>query len=115
MSKSKFKHEKIARKSVFICAPYAGNEAVNIYRAKQIARMLWDMGYLPIVPHTSASFFSELTERDKALDYCLNLLDGCDYIYIDLEVQPSAGMIGEIAYARAKGLKNLTLNKAVIK
>lgn len=107
--------DKIARKSVFICAPYAGNEAVNIYRAKQIARMLWDMGYLPICPHTSASFFSELTERDKALDYCLNLLDGCDYIYIDLEVIPTAGMLGEIAYARAKGLKNLTINKAVDK
>jgi len=111
MSKSRFKHSKIARKSVFICAPYAGNEAVNIYRAKQIARMLWDAGYLPIVPHTSASFFSELTERDKALDYCLNLLDGCDYIYIDLEVTPSAGMIGEIAYARSKGLKSLKVDK----
>jgi len=104
---------KIARKSVFVCAPYAGNEQVNIYRAKQIARMLWDMGYLPICPHTAGAFFSELTERDKALDYCLNLLDGCDFIYIDLEVTPSVGMIGEIAYARAKGLKNLTLNKAV--
>jgi hypothetical protein len=101
---------KIARKSVFICAPYAGNNyevRQNIYRAKQIARMLWEAGYLPVCPHISASFFSELTEREQALDYCLNLLDGCDYIYIDLEVTPSAGMIGEIAYARAKGLKNL--------
>jgi len=106
--KSKFKHEKIARKSVFICAPYAGNEAVNIYRAKQIARMLWDAGYLPICPHTSASFFSELTEREQALDYCLNLLDGCDFIYIDLENGITAGMRGEIAYAKSKGIKNMT-------
>ena len=105
--KSKFKHEKIARKSVFICAPYAGNEAVNIYRAKQIARMLLDAGYLPICPHTAGAFFSELTEREQALDYCLNLLDGCDYIYIDIENGISAGMQGEIAYAKAKGLKNL--------
>jgi len=105
--KSKFKHEKIARKSVFICAPYAGNEAVNIYRAKQIARMLWDAGYLPIIPHTSASFFSELTEREQALDYCLNLLDGCDYIYIDLENGITAGMLGEIAYAKSKKIKNI--------
>ena len=101
---------KIARKSVFICAPYTGNNyevRQNIYRAKQIARMLWDAGYLPICPHTSASFFSELTERDKALDYCLNLLDGCDFIYIDLENGITAGMLGEIAYAKSKGLKNL--------
>ena len=111
MSKSQLKHEKISRKSVFICAPYAGNEAVNIYRAKQIARMLWEMGYLPICPHTSASFFSELTERDKALDYCLNLLDGCEYIYIDLENGITAGMTGEIAYANSKGLKNLDVKK----
>jgi hypothetical protein len=48
-----------------------------------------------------------LTEREQALDYCLNLLDGCEYIYIDLEVIPTAGMMGEIAYAKAKGLKNL--------
>jgi len=105
---------KIARKSVFICAPYAGNNyevRQNIDRAKQIARMLWDAGYLPICPHTSASFFSELTERDKALDYCLNLLDGCEYIYIDLEVIPTAGMMGEIAYAKAKGLKSLKVDK----
>ena len=99
--------DKIARKSVFVCAPYAGNEAVNIYRAKQIARMLWDMGYLPIVPHTSASFFSELTEREQALDYCLNLLDGCEYIYICLEDGITVGMQDEIAYARSKGIKNL--------
>ena len=101
---------KIARKSVFICAPYAGNNyevRQNIYRAKQIARMLWDAGYLPIVPHTSASFFYELTEREQALDYCLNLLDGCDYIYIDLENGISAGMRGEIAYANSKGIKNV--------
>jgi len=111
MSKSRFKQARIARKSVFICAPYAGDVKVNVFRAKEIARMLWDAGYLPIIPHTSASFFSELTEREQALDYCLNLLDGCDYIYIDLEVQPSAGMIGEIAYAKSKGLKNLEVKK----
>ena len=80
-------------------------------KTDKIARMLWDAGYLPICPHTSASFFSELTEREQALDYCLNLLDGCDYIYIDLEVPPSAGMIGEIAYAKSKGLKNLEVKK----
>ena len=107
MSKSQFKHEKISRKSVFICAPYAGNEAVNIYRAKQIARMLWDAGYLPIVPHTSASFFYELTEREQALDYCLNLLGTCDLIYIDLENGITAGMCGEIAYAKSKKIKNI--------
>jgi len=106
--------DKIARKSVFICAPYAGNNyevRQNIDRAKQIARMLWDAGYLPICPHTSASFFSELTEREQALDYCLNLLDGCDYIYIDLENGITAGMTGEIAYAKAKGLKSLKVDK----
>ena len=102
--------DKIARKSVFICAPYAGNEAVNIYRAKQIARMLWDMGYLPICPHTAGAFFSELTERDKALDYCLNLLDTCDLIYIDIENGITAGMRGEIAYAKSKGLKSLKVD-----
>ena len=112
MSKSRFKHEKIARKSVFICAPYAGNTIVNIYRAKQIARMLWKAGYLPICPHCAGDFFRELTEREQALDYCLNLLDGCDFIYIDLEVTPSAGMLGEIAYARAKGIKNLEVAKS---
>jgi hypothetical protein len=109
--KIRFKHARIARKSVFICAPYASDVKVNVFRAKQIARMLWEAGYTPIVPHISADFFSELTERDKALDYCLNLLDGCDYIYIDLENGISAGMQGEIAYARAKGLKNLEVGK----
>lgn len=100
--------DKIARKSVFVCAPYAGNIKVNVFRAKEIARMLWDAGYMPICPHISAGFFSELTEREKALDYCLNLLDGCDYIYIDLENGITAGMRGEIAYAQSKGIKNMT-------
>ena len=111
MSKIRFKHSKISRKSVFVCAPYAGNETLNVFRAKEIARMLWNNGYLPIVPHISASFFSELTERDKALDYCLNLLDMCDLIYIDIENGITAGMQGEIAYAKAKGLKSLKVDK----
>lgn len=111
MSKSQFKHARIARKSVFICAPYAGDVKVNVFRAKQIARMLWEAGYLPICPHISADFFNELTERDKALDYCLNLLDMCDYIYIDIENGISAGMRGEIAYAKSKGLKSLKVDK----
>lgn len=111
MSKSRFKHARIARKSVFICAPYAGDVKVNVFRAKEISRMLWEAGYLPVCPHINASFFSELTERDKALDYCLNLLDMCDFIYIDIENGISAGMQGEIAYAKAKGLKSLKVDK----
>lgn len=111
MSKSQFKHARIARKSVFVCAPYAGDVKVNVFRAKEIARMLWEAGYLPICPHISADFFSELTEREQALDYCLNLLDMCDYIYIDFENGITAGMQGEIAYARAKKIKQIEVNK----
>ncbi len=107
VNRKQFKHKKIHRKSVFICAPYAGNIKYNVANAKNIARMLWEFGYMPVCPHISADFLDETTERDKALDYCLNLLDMCDFIYVDLTGPITAGMRGEIAYAKSKGLKNL--------
>ena len=96
------------RKTVFICAPYAGEISLNINRAMAVSHKLWESGYMPLCPHISASFFCEDTEREKALDYCLQLLTMSDYIYI-IPGTISAGMSGEIRLAKALNKTQLIL------
>lgn len=86
---------------IFISSPYAGDTETNMELARAYCRMAVDAGHTPIAPHLLfPQFMKEETERERALQMGLELLDLCDEVWSF--GKPSAGMEKEIRYARKR-------------
>ncbi|MCW6680864.1 DUF4406 domain-containing protein [Aerococcaceae bacterium NML130460] len=86
----------------YICAPFRGDVKQNIERAKEYARYVYELGYIPVTPHVMFPFLEDdnPAERESAMQMDLELLSKCDVIYFFDEI--SEGMEKEIAFAREK-------------
>lgn len=90
-------------KLVFVCSPFGGlyenQERAAKYSAREVAA-----GNIPFAPHLLFPWFmSELTERDKAIRYGIEVLYRCDELHV--YEKPTSGMKREISAAIAKGIK----------
>jgi hypothetical protein len=107
-------------KKVYGCSPFRVPDAVRargpravLSQQRQhhlwavaIARMAFEQGYLPVIPHIYLPQFvaDDLpTERSLALQWGLEWLEGCDQVWA-LDVPPSEGMQGELDRAAALGI-----------
>ena len=99
-------------KKIYVCSPLRGHPPysshqtqANLEAAKGYCRDVMDAGHLPICPHV---FFSTVLDderqqdRERGLEYGLELLDLCDELWYWGE--PSGGMVKEIEQARKNGL-----------
>ena len=100
------------------CSPFGHNPltgqvatademAAHTALAQQLARAIWEDGYLPIVPHLYAPQFlddHEPAERAYAIQWGLELLGRCEVLYVYDAVPPTSGMQYEIAWAREHGI-----------
>ncbi len=103
--RSRHKHGPgTGRKRVYVCHPYGADPVGNTRRAKLIARQIVEEGKLPIATHLAlGQFLDESTERDLALELCLELLTTCDEVRVyGGKITP--GMRLEIVHARALGI-----------
>jgi hypothetical protein len=92
------------RRRVYVCHPFAGNPERNIAAVRLIARKLVAQGYLPIAPHLYLpQFIDEATERSRALDLCLGLVECSDELRV-FGSNITAGMRIEIHHARERGI-----------
>ena len=85
--------------TIYLCAPYADDIPHNIRAVKRIARRMADMGHTVIAPQLALSYLDEATERDKALDQGLKLLELADELWICSDFV-SKGMMGEIKHVK---------------
>lgn len=92
-----------ARRRVYVCHPYAADPPKNVARVHAIARGLSSEGLLPIAPHIYLpQLFDEATQRDEALQACLELVGLCDEVRA--YGPPSDGMVIEIEHAHVLGI-----------
>jgi hypothetical protein len=92
------------RRRVYVCHPFAANPERNIRAVRLIARKLTAQGYLPVAPHLYLpQFLSEETERERALDLCLGLVECCDELRV-FGGNITAGMRIELHHARERGI-----------
>ena len=95
---------KVVRpKLVFVCSPFGGlyenQERAAKYSANEVKA-----GNIPFAPHLLYPWFmSELNEREKAINYGIEMLYRCDELHV--YEKPTNGMKREIAAAIAKGIK----------
>jgi len=94
------------RPLVFICSPFAGDEAKNIANARRFCRFAVGRGAIPIAPHLHYPQFlddSDKEQRALGLFFGSVLLQKCDALWFFGD-SVSAGMQREIRAARRHGL-----------
>jgi len=91
-------------KRVYVCHPFSDGTAANTGRVHRISRGLVAEGVLPIAPHLYLpQLVDEATQRERALDLCLELLGTCDEVRVFGD-RITAGMERELQYATRHGL-----------
>jgi hypothetical protein len=95
-------------KRIYIAAPYRANEhgtqKENIEHARAVGRKVSRLGYKAVVPHALLAHIDEATDRARALNEGLKLLDSCHELWI-CSKHITGGMLGEIVYASENGKK----------
>jgi hypothetical protein len=95
-------------KRIYIAAPYRANEhgtqQENIEHARAVGERVEAQGDEAIVPHVLLLHIDEATDRARALNEGLKLLDSCSELWI-CSKHITSGMLGEIQYASENGIK----------
>lgn len=94
---------------VYVCSPLRGDIEKNIQRAHEYCAYAADCGTIPLAPHTIFTHYLDdqrPEQRERGLNMGLELLKRCDEIWVMGSVF-SAGMLGEIAFAKAEDIPTL--------
>ena len=105
-------------KKVYICSPCRGDYEKNITKAQEYCREAALAGVLPIAPHVYLTQFLADTvpaERELGLSLGLELLRGCDEVWVYGIAAPSAGMTAEIKLAQELGIPVVDGSDAEVK
>jgi DNA polymerase-3 subunit epsilon len=87
---------------VYIAHPYSDDVAANVERVRAICRNVVAEGHLPIAPQLYLpAFVDEDTDRELALKLCLELVTGCDALWL-YGTRISPGMEREISVAQER-------------
>jgi DNA polymerase III subunit epsilon len=91
-------------KRVYVCHPFSDGPAANIGRVHRISRALIAEGVLPIAPHLYLpQLVDEATQRERALNLCVELLGTCDEVRV-FGGRITSGMERELQYAARHGI-----------
>lgn len=107
MSKSitrvKREKDRAFKPLVYICAPYSGEIQKNTERAIQLAKMAYEKGNIPVIPHIQYPFMDDKNPLDRmnALLFCTILMGKCQEVWV-LGDHLSPGMQQELALAKKR-------------
>ena len=90
------------RKKIYVISKYRGNTEENLKVAKKVGDIIIGCDYIPVIPHLYLPQFlnDEVPEeRVKAIDMGVELLSGCDMIWL-VGTDISNGMEYEIEAAK---------------
>lgn len=72
----------MSRKVVYVCGPYSSDPVRNTRQACDVGRILWSLGFVPIVPHLSMFFdFAHPLKLEEWIEMDLCLVERCDAVY----------------------------------
>ena len=107
MSKSitrvKREKDRAFKPLVYICAPYCGEIQKNTERAIQLAKIAYEKGNIPVIPHIQYPFMDDKNplDRKNALLFCTILMGKCQEVWV-LGDHISPGMQQELALAKKR-------------
>lgn len=98
-----YKNKKIETRRVYICSPYSENPELSTKNTQRYCRFASLQGYIPIAPHIYFTQFlnnDNEREKEKGMNFGLELLEKCDTVWIFSEYGISEGMEKEIRHAK---------------
>ncbi|MCW6681591.1 DUF4406 domain-containing protein [Aerococcaceae bacterium NML160702] len=98
----------------YICAPFRGDVEQNIEKAKEYARYVYELGYIPVTPHVMFPFLDDdnPAEREIAMQMDMELLSKCEYMYIFGKM--TEGMRKEFEFAQYNDIMCISFNEEYI-
>ena len=92
-------------KLIYIAGPYRSKHgrigvALNILRARRIARELWRLGLAAICPHLNTALMDGTVPDEAFLAGDIEMLERCDGIVMAPGWERSAGSLDELTFAR---------------
>ena len=100
-------------KIAYICSPFAGDIKRNKQYARELTHLAIKDNFAPITPHlyiTESLDDNNIEERVLGLRAGLELLRGCDIVYIGIKYGKSAGMLSEEERAKELNIKIRYIN-----
>ena len=92
---------------IYIAGKYSnGNIEINIQRAREAAKGVWEAGFTALCPHLNTQHFEIdcLCEYDDYILGDLTMLIRCDGIFMMKDWEDSAGALGEHYVAQQCGI-----------
>ncbi len=95
-------------KCIYIAGPFRASTPwgieENVRRAERYSLRMWQLGIVPICPHTQTRFFQGSANDETFLEGTLEIMRRCDAVFLVPGWERSTGTRGEIAEARMLGL-----------
>jgi hypothetical protein len=94
-------HDRSLR--IYVCHAWSNDPVANATDVEFICRAIVAKSALPIAPQIYLSrFMDESTQREQAMNFCLQLLADCDLVLAF--GTPTDGMRRELTFARSRGI-----------
>ncbi len=90
---------------IFLSGKYRGDIEANIIHAKNVAKRLWQEGFIVICPHLNTARFDGICSDDIWLRGYVEILKRCDSIYMLKDWQHSVGARAELDVAKSMDKK----------
>ena len=106
VEKDEYRKANPRKPLVYICSPFAGEEAGNMERARRFCKFAVGQNTIPFAPHLLyPQFMSDRNPRERELALLFGIIWLCkmDAVWVFGEII-SPGMKREIAKARSKGI-----------
>lgn len=95
------------RNKIYVCSPYQGDTAKNIWYASASARFVLEAGYIPVAPHIYFTHFmldEWASDRELAMEMNHQLLSECMELWC-FGNKITEGMAKELKWAAELGIK----------
>jgi hypothetical protein len=90
----------------YLSGKYTGDVDANIAKAREAAIELWERGYTVVCPHLNTAHFEQDCKipYERYIEGDLEILSRCDLIVMLPNYEESKGAIGELEFARQRGI-----------
>ena len=100
---------------IYIAGPYRAADPwrvnLNVHRAECVATMVWEAGHYAICPHANTRYGSGRVADAQYLAGTMEIMRRCDAVLVLPKHANSAGTLGEIADAEARGIPVVRMQK----
>jgi len=95
-------------KLVYVAGPYRAKTklgiAINILRARRVAKELWKAGYAVICPHMNSTLMDGIADDETFLNGGIEMLKHCDMLVAIKGWMHSDGTLDEIDFAHRNNI-----------